>query len=136
MYEDLAFASQEKERQEKKAAKAEKEKKAQEAQAKSRSIMASFFGKAKASVTASPAKSVASKNGEEDSPGPASTQSDFQRTFRPFTLKKGAELAPTNWFREQRRRERQKQRLASRTEGNVIVIDDEEDETTFSCLLM
>ena len=90
--------------------------------------MASFFGKAKASVTASPAKSVASKNGEEDSPGPASTQSDFQRTFRPFTLKKGAELAPTNWFREQRRRERLKQRPASRTEGNVIVIDDEEDE--------
>ncbi|TBU32249.1 hypothetical protein BD311DRAFT_714705 [Dichomitus squalens] len=121
-------AAKEKERQEKKAAKAEKERKALEAQAKSRSIMASFFGKAKPSASASPAKPLASKDGESGSPGPATVQSDFQRAFRPFTLKKGAELAPINWFRDQRKRERQKRRLESRTEGNVIVIEDEDEQ--------
>ncbi|KAI0721577.1 hypothetical protein C8T65DRAFT_799984 [Cerioporus squamosus] len=122
-------AAKEKERLEKQAAKAEREKKAQEAQAKSRSIMANFFGKAKPPATASPSKTKVAKEGETGSPGPATFQSDFQRTFRPFALKKGAELAPENWFRERRRRQKQR-RPVSRTEGNVIVIDDDEDEAT------
>jgi len=50
-------AFKEKERNEKKAAKAEKERKDKETQEKARSIMASFFGKAKAlSTTTSPSK--------------------------------------------------------------------------------
>ncbi|KAI1787917.1 hypothetical protein LXA43DRAFT_1027472 [Ganoderma leucocontextum] len=120
--------AKEKERQEKKAAKAEREKKAQEAQAKSRSLMANFFGKAKPAATASPSKYIAAKEGETGSPGPTTAQSDFQRTFRPFALKKEAELAPINWFRDRRRRERLKQRVASRTRGNVIFIDDEDGD--------
>ncbi|RPD65935.1 hypothetical protein L227DRAFT_606090 [Lentinus tigrinus ALCF2SS1-6] len=119
-------AAKEKERLEKKAAKAEREKKAQEAQAKSRSIMANFFGKAKPSGIASPSNSKATKEREASSPGPATMQSDFQRTFRPFALKKDAELAPENWFRERRRRQKPR-RHVSRTEGNVIVIDDDEE---------
>ncbi|PIL23817.1 hypothetical protein GSI_13568 [Ganoderma sinense ZZ0214-1] len=121
-------AAKEKERLEKKAAKAEREKKVQEAQAKSRSLMANFFGKAKPTATASPSKSTAPKESEFGSPAPTTSRSDFQRTFRPFVLKKEAELAPINWFRERRRRDRQKQRLASRTEGDVIVIDDDDEE--------
>jgi len=101
---------QEKERIEKKAAKAEKEKKIKESQEKARSMMASFFGKPKASsATTSPSK------------GPTSnTLSDFDRVFRPFTLKKGAELAPTHWFQEAKRRKRN-------ADVEVIVID--EDDT-------
>ncbi|RDX48339.1 hypothetical protein OH76DRAFT_668083 [Lentinus brumalis] len=117
-------AAKEKERLEKQAAKAEREKKAQEAQAKSRSIMANFFGKAKPSATASPSKIKAAKESETGSPGPVPLQSDFQRAFRPFALKKDAELAPVNWFRVRSRRRRH----ASRIEGNVIIIDDDEEE--------
>ena len=91
--------------------------------------MANFFGKAKPTATASPTKSQAVKENDADSPAPAlaPVQSDFQRTFRPFALKKDAELAPGNWFRERRRRQKQR-RHVSRTEGNVIVIDDDEEE--------
>lgn len=86
--------------------------------------MANFFGKATA-ATASPSKSVAPKEG--GSPRPTNSRSDFQRTFRPFVLKKDADLAPINWFRERRQRERW-QRVPSRTEGNAIVIDDEDED--------
>ncbi len=118
---------QEKERLEKKAAKAEREKKEQAAQEKSRSIMASFFGKPKptASSSASPMKAGPSRDGANGSPGPVPAQSDFERTFKPFALKKGAVLAPVNWFHECKRREGRKQ--ARRSQGDVIIIDDDED---------
>ena len=45
---------------------------------------------------------------------------DFDRVFKPFVLKKDAELAPVNWFRDARKRKR----LA---DTDVIVID--EDDT-------
>ncbi|KAI0807211.1 hypothetical protein C8Q74DRAFT_46269 [Fomes fomentarius] len=122
-------AAKEKERLEKKAAKAEREKKAQEAQAKSRTLMASFFGKAKSSGTPSPSKYKSTQNGETGSPAPTPAQSDFHRTFRPFALKKDAELAPGNWFRERRCRETKQRRVVSRTEGDVIIIEDDEDES-------
>ncbi|KAI0361890.1 hypothetical protein OH77DRAFT_1499732 [Trametes cingulata] len=133
-------AAKEKERLEKKAAKAEREKKEQAAQAKSRSLMASFFGKAKpsASSSSSPAKSKsmgssgAGREGSNGSPAPVQQVSEFERTFRPFALKKDAELAPANWFRERKERERRRRRgkgkVGARTEGNVIVIDDDEEE--------
>ena len=116
--------SQEKERQEKKAAKAEREKKEKDAQAKSRSLMANFFGKARTAGVASPSKlKTTAQDAERSSPGPVVTQSDFEKTFRPFAIKKDAELAPENWFRECRRRNQH----SHRTVGNVIVIDDDED---------
>jgi len=104
---------QEKERLEKKAAKAEKERKDKEFQDKARSIMVNFFGKPKASssTASSPSKGPAV---------PSSTMSDFDRVFKPFVLKKDAELAPVNWFRDERKRKR----LA---DADVIVID--EDDT-------
>ncbi|KAI0374685.1 hypothetical protein BV20DRAFT_986430 [Pilatotrama ljubarskyi] len=124
-------AAKEKERLEKKAAKAEREKKEQAAQAKSRSLMASFFGKAKSAggSSASPSKSYGAggREGSVGSPGPVSQVSEFERTFRPFALKKDAELAPANWFKERKERERRRRKV-ERTEGNVIVIDDDEDE--------
>ncbi|KAI0747928.1 chromatin assembly factor 1 subunit A-domain-containing protein [Daedaleopsis nitida] len=124
---------QEKERQEKKAAKVEREKKVEAAQAKSRSIMANFFGKAKGSASASPAKG---RDGETGSPGPTSAQSDFQRTFRPFAIKKDTVLAPQNWFRERSSREKRQRKAASRTTRNVIVIDDDEDATELEDVIM
>ena len=90
--------------------------------------MASFFGKAKSATTASPSKSKPPRDVETGSPAPITVQSDFQRTFRPFALKKDAELAPNNWFRERRRCEKQQRSAVSRTEGDVIVIEDDDDE--------
>ena len=102
---------QEKERNEKKAAKAEKERKVKESQEKARSMMASFFGKPKASSSAvSPSKGSA--------PSTSNTLSEFDRVFRPFTLKKDAELAPINWIQDAKRAKR----LA---DADVIVIDED-----------
>lgn len=44
------------------------------------------------------------------------TVSDFDKTFKPFVLKKGTVMAPVNAFRVKRRK----------TEREVIVIDDED----------
>ena len=103
---------QEKERFEKKAAKAEKERKDKESQEKARSMMASFFGKAKSSsTTTSPSKGPI--------PSTSSALSEFDRVFRPFTLKKDVELAPINWIQDAKRRKR----IA---DVKVIVIDEDD----------
>ena len=81
----------------KKAFEAEKERKDKETQEKARSIMANFFGKAKASsTTTSPSKGA--------TPLTSNTLSEFDRVFRSFTLKKDAELAPINWIQGAKRR--------------------------------
>ncbi|KZV69641.1 hypothetical protein PENSPDRAFT_735220 [Peniophora sp. CONT] len=103
-------AAKEQERLERKAAKAEKEKKAKEAQAKSQSMMASFF-----KTKASPQPVLASTPSTPSVSVP--TVSDFDKTFKPFVLKKGSVMAPVNAFRVKRRRE----------EKEVIVIDDEDE---------
>ncbi|KAI0303427.1 hypothetical protein B0F90DRAFT_1371375 [Multifurca ochricompacta] len=105
-------AAREKERLEKKAARSEKERKDKESQEKARSMMANFFGKPKASssTTASPSKGHA--------PSPPNTLSDFDRVFKPFMLKKDAELAPVNWFKDAKKRKLQ-------TDVDVIVIDED-----------
>lgn len=54
-------------------------------------------------------------------PGPSVAQSGFERTFKPFVLKRDAELASTNWFQTSRCRK-------WRGEGNVIIIDDHDAE--------
>jgi chromatin assembly factor 1 subunit A len=111
---------QEKEKQERKAAKAEKEKKAQDAQIKSRSIMASFFGKGKAARTSPPSESALPA-------GPC--QTEFEKMFKTFALKKDADLAPINWFvDEKNKRKNKRKKLALHNEREVIVIDDEGDE--------
>lgn len=90
--------------------------------------MASFFGKAKGSFAsgsnskqpaiAEKAETSTKAEGEDHKP------SDFERTFRPFTLKKGAELAPVNWFRDAKAGKiKQKQNQGQKT---VIVIDEDD----------
>ena len=103
----------EKDRTGKKVAKTEKEKKDKESQEKARSMMASFFGKPKASSTStSPSKGPA--------PSTSSTLPEFERVFRAFTLKKDAELAPVNWLQDAKRRKQY-------AGAEMIVID--EDDT-------
>ena len=105
----------EKERLEKKAAKAEKEKKDKESQEKARSIMANFFGKPKpsSSTVGSPSKGPTASS--------SNMLSDFDRVFKPFVLKKGAELASVNWFQDTRK-------LKRLADADVIVIDDDGTE--------
>ncbi|KXN82550.1 hypothetical protein AN958_02401 [Leucoagaricus sp. SymC.cos] len=124
---DPEKAAKEKERQEKKAAKAEKEKKAKDAQNKSRTLMAKFFSKPKAPI-------VSSKAGES-SAGPSRPQNDFERTFKPFALKRGAVLAPPNWFKAPKRRKGKE--VATENDSGVIVIDsDVETEKDVNDIVM
>jgi chromatin assembly factor 1 subunit A len=108
------YSLKEKDRTGKKAAKAEKERKDKESQEKARSLMASFFGKPKPSSPAiSPSKGT--------NPSASNTLPEFDRVFRPFTLKKGAELAPTNWFRDAKIKKQH-------ANAEVIVIDEDHTE--------
>ncbi|KAG9318534.1 chromatin assembly factor 1 subunit A-domain-containing protein [Chiua virens] len=113
---DPEKAAKIKDKEEKRAAKAEKEKRQKEAQDKSRSIMANFFGKVKPSVPDSPSKD------SNASAGP-SVDSEFQRTFKPFVLKKDAELAPYNWFLDGKRGSCD--HMTGVTQEEAIVVDDE-----------
>jgi chromatin assembly factor 1 subunit A len=107
----IAYSSKEKERTDKKAAKVERERKDKEAQEKARSMMASFFGKPKPST-------ASASSSKDPAPSASTTLSEFDRVFKPFTLKKDVELAPTNWFQEAKRRKRF-------ADADVIVIDDD-----------
>jgi chromatin assembly factor 1 subunit A len=80
--------------------------------------MANFFGKPKPNIATSrkPA-SVAS--------GPSSVQSEFEKTFKPFVVKKDVQLAPINPFKKARGA---RARIASGSQHDVIVVDDDEDE--------
>jgi len=49
----------------------------------------------------------------------STTLSEFDRVFKPFTLKKDVELAPTNWFQVAKRRKRF-------ADADLIVIDCDE----------
>ncbi|KAG8217560.1 chromatin assembly factor 1 subunit A-domain-containing protein [Butyriboletus roseoflavus] len=113
---DPEKAAKIKDKEEKRAAKAEKEKKQKEAQDRSRSIMTNFFGKAKPSVRDSPSKD---SNASADPP----VDNEFQRTFKPFVLKKDAQIAPHNWFLEGKRRFRNQ--MTGVTHEEAIVVDDD-----------
>lgn len=58
-------------------------------------------------------------DGASGSAVPGPSQSEFEKTFKPFALKKDAELAPMNWFQSRRRRA---QGLA--IDDDVIILDD------------
>jgi hypothetical protein len=80
--------------------------------------MANFFGKPKAPTRAP------SKEADAVVAGPSRIQSEFEKTFKSFVIKKDTQLAPVNWFSES------KKRMASppsvRIDGDVIVIDEED----------
>lgn len=81
----------------------EREKKEQAANTKARSLMANFFGKPKpAPATEVPSTSNTSLSPQKAIPSlrdaPPSTQSEFERTFKSFVVKKDAHLAHANWF--------------------------------------
>lgn len=78
--------------------------------------MVNFFGKAKPSVRDSPTKDL------NASAGPL-VDSEFQRIFKPFVLKKDAELAPYNWFLEGRRIPRNQ--MTGVTHEEAIVVDND-----------
>lgn len=120
---------QEKERLEKRASKAEKEKKEKDAQLKSRSLMASFFGKAKGGNSN---RALPSQDSVTAVAGPSFTQSEFAKTFKPFVVKKDAEIAPVNWFLEVSNRKTKRNVFVRASElgsgSDVIVIDDDDNE--------
>ncbi|KAG7452660.1 uncharacterized protein BT62DRAFT_1070403 [Guyanagaster necrorhizus] len=113
---DPLRAAKDKEKSEKKAAKAEKEKKEKESQNKSRSLMVTFFSKPKG-----PAPPSTSNQSETRITSSLTAISDFDRMFKPFVLKKDAELAPWNRFLQKHR--------PCGSQNNVIVIDDDNEET-------
>lgn len=89
--------------------------------------MANFFGKPKAPSASSSGSSITLGG---PTLGPAketpSGISQFEKTFKPFLLKKGASMAPTNWFTEVRTGRTYK---GKEKEDNVIIIDDDEEST-------
>jgi chromatin assembly factor 1 subunit A len=88
--------------------------------------MANFFGKPKpqiASGSESQAGSAIKAGGvdvEMKVQQEANVIPDFERAFKPFVLKKDAELAPGNWFHDVCRNENQL------TETEIIIVEDEE----------
>ncbi|KDR81817.1 hypothetical protein GALMADRAFT_240043 [Galerina marginata CBS 339.88] len=120
---DPEKATKEKEKLEKRAAREEKEKKEKDAHNKSQSIMAKFFSKAKAK---SPAKEP-----ESAIAGPSNTHSDFQKVFKPFVLQKDKVMAPSNWFKAEKKRKR---RTASTSPNNEIIIIDSDEEVDVEML--
>jgi chromatin assembly factor 1 subunit A len=123
---------QEKDRQEKKAAKAEREKKNKESQDKSRNLMANFFGKAKNKDT------LPSPLGGDSVATQTQTQTQFEKTFKHFVLKKDVELAPVNWFMEaQKKRERERREIIVIDEGHAFnVVMEDQSKVVMDCTLM
>lgn len=116
---DTEKAAKIKVKEERKAARADREKKQKDAQEKSRSLMANFFGKAKPHNQALPAKD------SNQAAGPSSIENDFQKTFKPFVLKKDAELALHNWFLETKKRKPTILQESGATHDDAIIIDED-----------
>ncbi|KAF7338435.1 hypothetical protein MVEN_02069300 [Mycena venus] len=107
--------AKEKEKQEKKAAKAEREQKEKDAQNKAQSFLQGFLKAGKAS-RASPAKTF-----ESDATTSSSSVSQFQKTFRPFVVKKDTTLAPVNWFTYHKTKP-----PPLTYDGDVIIVDEDD----------
>lgn len=80
--------------------------------------MANFFSKPKA-----PAASTS--KGNESSPGPSHVQTDFERTFKPFALKRGSTLAPYNRFTASKKRKGKE--VATGNDTGVIIVDSDHE---------
>jgi len=78
-----------------------------------------FFGKGKVGLQTSAVTEY-----PESVAQPSSSQSDFEKTFKPFVLKKEANLAPVNWFLEQKGR-RKSSLTSMASDRDVIVVDDD-----------
>ena len=93
-------------------------------------MMASFFtktSKAKPAPAATgPSRSTSlTKDSDPSTPGPSSTQSDYSKTFKPFTVKRDVELASMSGCRRQQNKKfRETRDLAAGT--TIIVIDDDD----------
>lgn len=82
--------------------------------------MANFFGKPKtSSARASPVQEP-----DLDPAGPSTSQSEFERTFKPFVVKKDAEIAPTNWFLNAKTNSAHR-RQPTYNDNEIIIIDDD-----------
>ncbi len=81
--------------------------------------MANFFSKPKA-----PAASTS--KGNESSPGPSRVQTGFERTFKPFALKRGSTLAPYNRFTASKKRKGKE--VATGNDTGVIIIDSDHEK--------
>ncbi|EIN03604.1 hypothetical protein PUNSTDRAFT_123204 [Punctularia strigosozonata HHB-11173 SS5] len=108
--------------------KVEKAQKEKQAQAKSRNIMANFFN-AKPKQKTINGSHAASDSGNTISPSAsknstAAGPSDFERTFKPFVLKKEAELAPINWFRHSKGKQSERKKTRRKAKATVINVDE------------
>ncbi|KAJ7172649.1 chromatin assembly factor 1 subunit A-domain-containing protein [Mycena filopes] len=111
---DSDKTAKEKEKLEKKAAKTEREQKEKDAQKKSQSLMQNFLkSKATATPRGVPAKAPASE-------ASASSISQFDKTFKPFVVKKDMTIAPINWFNDVHP-------PPLTYDGDVIIVDDADD---------
>lgn len=99
----------------------EKEKKAKDAQNKSRTLMAKFFSKPQGLAASSP-------NGGEMNTR-SSALSDYERIFKPFSLKKGCILAPANYFKTLRKRKGKE--VAVLNSSGIICLDSDDEEEGF-----
>jgi chromatin assembly factor 1 subunit A len=96
-------------------------------------MMASFFGKPKAASSAAkagPSSSTPSRLPTEERT-PKKVEDEFSKTFRPFVIKKDAEVAPVNCFLAKQKvkgKGKQRAREVIDVDGqqNAIVISDEE----------
>jgi hypothetical protein len=82
--------------------------------------MANFFGKPK---TNSARTSPAQESEAAVAPGSSSSQSAFEKTFKPFVVKKDAEVARPNWFLDPKTNELHRKREGAR---DIIIIDDDD----------
>jgi chromatin assembly factor 1 subunit A len=108
---------QDKENLKNRAARAKKEKR-DGGGSKSQASLANYFGK-----SGKPKDRQHSLSTQESSSLSSSSRSDFEKAFKPFLLKKDAELAPLNWFLIKRKGNIS---ASGETSTNAILVDDGE----------
>jgi len=90
--------------------------------------MANFLGKF--GKTKDRSRSLAAQGPSDIIPVPSSSKSDFEKTFKPFLVKKDAELAPLNWFIAKRKGESSP--LGEKVE-DAILVDDCDARIKYEC---
>lgn len=95
--------TQEKEKADRKAMKAEKERREKDAQNKSRSLLSAFLAKPKPRGKVVQLAKPLSSSDSSVKPVASSSQSDFEKSFKPFVVKKDATIAPINGFMQKKK---------------------------------